>query len=89
MRLESKFKVSRLAKYALLVYVMISLFYTTNHYFSSHYVNNTTPTTTTREQPLIQKPPPPTKPPVILESQPKSIQEGRVVWPGPKGKIDI
>ena len=40
MRLESKVKVSRLAKYAILVYVMISICYTTSHYFSSHYVNN-------------------------------------------------
>lgn len=40
MRLESKVKVSRLAKYAILVYVMISICYTTSHYFSSHYVNS-------------------------------------------------
>lgn len=36
MRLESKFKISRLLKYAVVAYIMISLFYTTNHYFTAH-----------------------------------------------------
>lgn len=37
MRLESKVKITRLAKYALFAYIFISLFYTSNHYFTSHH----------------------------------------------------
>lgn len=37
MRRESKFKISRLAKYAILAYIIISLFYTIRHYYSSHH----------------------------------------------------
>ncbi|KAG1451995.1 hypothetical protein G6F56_007934 [Rhizopus delemar] len=39
MRLESSLKVSRLSKYVLFVYVVISLVYTTHHYFSAHRAN--------------------------------------------------
>lgn len=47
MRLESKVKVTRLAKYALFAYIFISLFYTSNHYFTSHHRDIQTSTSST------------------------------------------
>ena len=89
MRLESNAKVSRLAKYAIFVYIMISLFYTTNHYFSVHHVN--TPTVNTfdqlntrynnRREDIAQ---------IIVEDHPtQAIQQttnDQIIWPGSKGK---
>lgn len=89
MRLESKFKVSRLAKYAIIIYIMISLFYTTKHYFSIHHVKPST--NNVRKQdinqrmnalPRYQEPVPNVN---RINQIEKSIMN-QVTWPGAKGK---
>ncbi|RCH80445.1 hypothetical protein CU098_003973 [Rhizopus stolonifer] len=89
MRLESNVKVSRLAKYAVFVYIMISLFYTTNHYFSVHHVNTTVDATedfshnkynNNRREDIAQ---------IIVEERPTQviddIDHNQIIWPGSKG----
>ncbi|KAI8366566.1 glycosyl-transferase for dystroglycan-domain-containing protein [Blakeslea trispora] len=89
MRLESNAKVSRLVKYAIFVYIMISLFYTTNHYFSVHHVNSPTSSSTldqlntrynNRREEVAQ---------IIVEERPiQAITQNtndQIIWPGSKG----
>lgn len=103
MRLESKVKVSRLAKYAILVYVMISICYTTSHYFSSHHVNNNMNRHNSMEALAVNKPQDVLKSEASSTSysatKPKLQQSGikedaedveytnQVTWPGSKGKF--
>jgi hypothetical protein len=85
MRLESKTKITRLAKYALLIYIVISLFYTTSHYFASHHDIQTTRKYDIQDKLDHILP----KEPVILEKnnrEPMSYPD-QVTWPGSKGKI--
>lgn len=102
MRLESKVKVSRIAKYAILVYIVISLFYTTNHYFSSHRVNTVSrreefnqqinDLALEKEQELLQASSSTVKSTKPYSDQHVIIDEdiedsNQVTWPGSKGKI--
>lgn len=91
MRLESKFKVSRLAKYAIIVYIMISLFYTTNHYFSIHHVQ-TSPRRQDTTQRVNALPPYQESSPNVdrmkqnYNQQAQKANTNQVIWPGSKGK---
>jgi hypothetical protein len=95
MRLESKVKVTRIAKYAILIYIVISLFYTTNHYFSSHHVNTVNrkeeinqhmdALAMEKQQELLQVKSKPKQHAIIEEDIEDNSQ---VTWPGSKGKIE-
>jgi hypothetical protein len=101
MRLESKVKVSRLAKYAILVYVMISICYTTSHYFSSHYVNNNMNRYNGMETLAVNEPHDvlkseassttysTTKPKLQQSDAEDAEYTNQVTWPGSKGKFFV
>lgn len=86
MRLESNVKITRLAKYAILVYIVISLFYTTSHYFASHHDSNST-----KENDIILQESTPNEPATVVvleknqDKEPISYPD-QVTWPGSKGK---
>ncbi|KAG2232995.1 hypothetical protein INT48_001058, partial [Thamnidium elegans] len=93
MRLESKFKVSRLAKYAIIVYIMISLFYTTSHYFSIHHVQTSPRQQDTTQRvnslPRYQEPLPNVDKMKQNYNQAEKSKSSQVTWPGSKGSADI
>lgn len=91
MRLESKVKVSRLAKYAILVYIMVSLFYTTNHYFASHHVVSSHNRKEEFNQRINSLPKQEPSSPIIVDNKINQnnnvmLQSNQVAWPGSKGK---
>lgn len=94
MRLESKFKVSRLAKYAIIVYIMISLFYTTNHYFSIHHVQ-TSPRQQDTSQRVNALPRYQEQSPNVdrmkqnYNQQAEKANTDQVTWPGSKGNLNV
>ena len=88
MRLESKVKVTRLLKYSMFLYIVISLFYTTNHYFTTH---APTEGPTSREQEIQERLKSLPKPElqhhqIALEQHQQVNYHGQVAWPGSKGK---
>ncbi|KAI9487844.1 MAG: glycosyl-transferase for dystroglycan-domain-containing protein [Benjaminiella poitrasii] len=86
MRLESKVKISRLAKYSLVIYIMLSSFYATSHYFSAHHVH--TNIANRRQEPsdtIIHSQSPLQPPPLPVAINKQTLIEDKIIWPGSKG----